>query len=77
MFDGEPKDVEGQCNAHLHIGDDYGDNHGTMRCHLAPNHQDAYHEETYMSDEQEVTIRWKLDERNEMYCGLNQSDTEE
>lgn len=29
---GEPEDVDGECNARLYIGDNYGDNHATMRC---------------------------------------------
>lgn len=30
MF-GEPSDVEGQCNARLFIGDNYGDEHMILR----------------------------------------------
>jgi len=35
---GEPEDVAGQCNAHLYIEDNFGDNHATMRCQLALGH---------------------------------------
>ena len=65
MF-GPPKDVKGQCNAKLFIGDDYGDNFVTMRCQLKPGHGGAHQEkhEPRQSDGQEVTILWKNDESN-------------
>ena len=42
---GPPKDIEGKCNAELHIADDYGDNHATMKCQLAPGHAGPHREE--------------------------------
>jgi len=64
MF-GPPKDVKGNCNARLFIGDDYGDNCVTMRCQLNLGHSGA-HQEKYgpsRPDGQEVTVLWKNDER--------------
>ena len=43
---GEPKDIDGECNARLSIADDAGDNSGTMRCQLEPGH-DGPHKEVY------------------------------
>ncbi|KKL17240.1 hypothetical protein LCGC14_2487520 [marine sediment metagenome] len=59
MF-GPPSDVDGECNARLHIADDYGDNEATMRCHLEPNH-DGLHEEKFGS--RKVIVQWEEDER--------------
>jgi hypothetical protein len=42
---GEPLDVTGHCNAWLHIGDNFGDNHATMRCQLPPGHEGPHKEE--------------------------------
>ena len=58
---GEPKDVEGACNAHLYIGDNSGDNHATMRCKRSKGHVGA-HEEYWMSDK--AVVRWDEDERD-------------
>jgi len=58
---GEPEDVEGQCNARLFIGDNYGDNHATMRCQLEPGHE-GDHEEKYGRPPQKVTVRWEIAE---------------
>lgn len=71
---GEPEDVEGNCNARLFIGDNYGDNHATMRCQLKPGH-DGQHCETYHQGWRggTVTVCWERDERDE----LNGSDEEE
>ena len=57
MF-GPPGDVEGQCNAHLYIADDYGDNHGTMRCQLKKGHL-GLHQEIF----DRGTVTWEKDER--------------
>ena len=57
---GEPEDVEGQCNAHLYIGDNAGDNHATMRCQLKPRHF-GEHQEIWL--EGDAVVRWKNDER--------------
>ena len=61
---GEPPDVEGECNAHLYIGDNFGDNHATMRCALKPGHE-GNHVETYERiPEQRVTVSWTMDEKS-------------
>ncbi len=64
---GEPEDVEGECNAHLHIADNHGDNHATMRCQLEPGHdmdnKPTYHQETWPSGSGECTVTWPGDDR--------------
>jgi hypothetical protein len=60
MF-GSPKDVEGECNAWLFIGDDYGDNHATMRCQLPKDH-DGPHKEVYKRKGTDVTVTWEGDD---------------
>ena len=57
-------DADGECNARLYIGDDYGDNHATMRCQLPEGH-DGPHQEQFKREggKQQVTITWTLDER--------------
>lgn len=56
---GEPKPVEGKCNARLHIGDNYGDGHATMLCGLDPAH-DGLHKEVWDSSHSgRVTITWE------------------
>lgn len=60
MF-GKPKDVEGDCNAKLYIGDDYGDNHATMRCQLPVGHE-GEHKEVFQRGGEPVTITWGVDE---------------
>jgi hypothetical protein len=59
MF-GPPEDVEGQCNAHCYIVDDYGDNRATIRCQLPPNHKGMHRE---VSREGKLIIEWEVDER--------------
>ena len=59
MF-GPPEDVEGQCNAHCYIVDDYGDNRATIRCQLPPNHKGTHRE---VSREGKLIIEWEVDER--------------
>ena len=44
---GPPEVVPGNCNAELHIGDDFGDNRCTMRCKLPAGHE-GLHKEEYM-----------------------------
>jgi len=61
MF-GPPKDVEGQCNAHLYIADDHGDNRATMCCQLPKGHEGT-HEEVFYREGREVRIYWNGDER--------------
>ncbi len=63
MF-GPPKDVDGECNARLEIGDDYGDNHATMRCGREPKH-DGKHREAFESRHGgAVVIEWEHDARD-------------
>lgn len=57
---GRPDDVDGECNAHLYLGDDYGDNCSTMRCQLLKGH-DGHHSETFRKGT--ATITWEKDER--------------
>lgn len=62
MF-GEPKDVDGECNARLCIGDNFGDNHATMRCQKAPGHE-GKHREVYKDRTcGEVVIEWEHDDK--------------
>lgn len=61
MF-GPPEDVKGECNAHLHLADDYGDNHATMRCSLEPGHEGP-HKEEFTRREKPVVITWWTNER--------------
>jgi len=62
MF-GEPEDVKGDCNARLHIGDDFGDNHATMRCDLEPGHG-GMHCEEYTANGGHVSVKWEIPELN-------------
>ena len=59
MF-GKPKDVEGECNAHLYLADDHGDNTCTIRCNLAYWHTGDHRE---LCGERCV-IYWREDERD-------------
>ena len=61
MFDGPPEDVDGQCNARLEIGDDYGDNCATMRCQLAPGHEGPHREE-FERGGKPVVVTWFVDD---------------
>lgn len=61
---GTPEDVAGECNARLYIGDDYGDNHATMRCGLFPSHEPP-HKEVFERRGGMVTVTWDHDERSE------------
>lgn len=61
MF-GEPSDVDGECNAHLYIADNYGDNHATMRCQLESGHEGP-HKEEFDRDGKPVVVTWHNDER--------------
>lgn len=60
---GPPKDVEGECNARLEIGDDYGDNSCTMRCSLKPGHE-GLHKEEFNCYGQHVIVTWDKDGRD-------------
>lgn len=52
---GKSEDVPGECNAHLYIADDYGDNSGTMRCQLPEGHE-LPHREEFARDDKPVVI---------------------
>jgi hypothetical protein len=52
------------CKAELYIGDDYGDNHATMKCQLECDH-DGPHQETFQRDGKPVVVTWWIDERQE------------
>ena len=60
MF-GKPRNVPGECNAHLYIGDDYGDNTATMRCQLPEGHEGRHHERFERQGEP-VDVYWGVDE---------------
>lgn len=64
MF-GKPKDIEGQCNAHLHIPDEHGDNSATIRCHLPVGHDGNHFEEYVSCRDGWVKISWEKNERPE------------
>lgn len=57
---GEPKDVAGKCNAHLHIADNFGDNHATMRCQLPAGHSGLHQEKYLLYGEHNVTVTWDV-----------------
>lgn len=59
MF-GTQEDIEGQCNSHCYIADDYGDNHATIRCQLPQNHKGKHRE---VSRDGKLIIEWEEDER--------------
>ena len=58
------KNVEGECNARLYLGDDYGDNVCTIRCRLPAGH-DGPHREEFKRGGKPVVITWEVDERDE------------
>jgi hypothetical protein len=69
-MNGPPEAVEGECNATLEIGDDYGDNTATMRCPLPAGHE-GLHCEEYGEDDEEtgkVKITWEKDGRD--FCAV-------
>ena len=72
MF-GEPKDVDGECNARLFIGDDFGDNCCTMRCKLPPNHKGP-HEESFHHYGKPIKVTWEVDERETETCVVEESE---
>lgn len=61
---GEPEDVEGECNARLFIGDNYGDNHATMRCSLEPGHEGPHQERYNSQGSGKVLVEWEQDARD-------------
>jgi len=67
MF-GKPKDVEGECNAHLYLGDDYGGGTATIRCSLQKGHI-GLHYEGFTRGKGRVSTTWDEDEKH--FCGVN------
>jgi len=61
MF-GPQGDVAGECNAHLYIGDDFGDNHATMRCQLPKGHIGVHRETFTRSEAGTIIVTWENDE---------------
>lgn len=69
---GAPDDVPGECNARLHLGDNFGDGTCTCRCTLEPDH-DGPHQELsrhgLMSEDSlaphHIVIQWQGDARIE------------
>lgn len=49
------------CEAELHIADDYGDNHATMHCQLERNHSGPHQEE--YDNNGPVVVTWVCDDR--------------
>ena len=56
---GEPEDVEGECNNHCYIGDNFGDNHATMRCQLKINHKGNHQEQYKDTRDKKVIVEWE------------------
>lgn len=50
------------CNAELHIADDFGDNHATMKCQLEEGHN-GKHREEFERGGKPVVVEWEVDER--------------
>jgi len=61
MF-GKPQDVDGECNSHFYIADDFGDNSATMRYQLPKGHEGAHREE-FERCGGKVVVTWEKDER--------------
>jgi hypothetical protein len=61
MF-GRASDVPGDCNAHLVLGDDFGDNDCTFRCQLPVGHEGLHKEVTR---EGKVIVTWEGDDKVE------------
>src|SRR5437870_2610142 len=71
-MNGEPDDVEGECNARLFIADNYGDNSATIRCQRPIDHEGP-HQETF-ARKGPVTVTWAVDERQRCDHGCGQWD---
>lgn len=54
-----------RCEAELHIADDFGDNHATMRCQRAVDHVGWHREEYKRYGEKQVIVIWEGDSRGE------------
>lgn len=63
----EPEDVEGECNAHLYIGDNYGDNRATIRCGFPEGHngehREVFHRRDRNGEIRQCIVTWEHDER--------------
>lgn len=57
---GATTDVEGECNAHCYIGDNYGDGSATMRCQLPKGHAGHHRQEFRLGT---CVLTWMNDER--------------
>jgi hypothetical protein len=68
---GEPADKDGECNARLFLGDNYGDGTTTIRCPLAPDHE-GVHQKQFERSGHPVTITWVVDERERCDHGCGQ-----
>jgi len=68
---GEPKDIDGECNARLFIGDNFGDAHATMRCRLPDGHTGPHKESFRRRSNNQVEVTWAVDESIEecAQCG--------
>ena len=61
MSDG---DLQGICNARLHIPDEHGDNHAEMQCRMLAGHE-GVHFESYMrggNNYSYVSVSWTMDD---------------
>lgn len=75
MSYGEPEDVDDECNARLFVGDNFGDNHATFRCSLAPQHVGPHCEVHNSREAGVVTVTWEKDERSRCnHCGQWEHD---
>ena len=53
-----------KCKAKLHIADDYGDNHATMKCQLNKDHTGVHIENYHNSDAGTVCVTWEKDQKD-------------
>ena len=57
-----------KCDAELHMADDFGDNHATIKCQLEAEH-DGQHQKQYqrkdLSELGVITILWSGDEQED------------
>lgn len=70
---GTPSDVAEECNAHLHLADDYGDGTCTIRCQLSPGHEGLHRE---VCRNGTVTITWETDAREKCDHGCGRWEHE-
>ena len=53
------------CKAELHIGDDFGDNHATMKCQLEKDHGGCHIEKWNNNEGDLRLVSWHGDDRDE------------